>query len=59
MRVTILNGCIACGVCEALSPEVFTVLETCFAENANVSGREDICREASDACPVSVIQIKE
>jgi len=59
MNITILEGCIACGVCETLCPEVFTVLDTCIADDLRVSGREDICREASEACPVSVIRIKE
>lgn len=59
MYVNIIEGCIACGVCESLCPEVFTVLETSVADNAQVPGHEDACREAADACPVSVIKIEE
>ena len=59
MYVKIIDGCIACGVCESLCPEVFTVLDISIAENANVPGKEDACREASDACPVNVIKIEE
>ena len=59
MKVTILPGCIACGVCESLCPEVFTVLESCEVEQEQVFGLEDLCRDASKACPVDVIHISE
>ncbi len=59
MQVKIVPGCIACGVCEALCPEVFTVLDTSVANNENVPGREAECREAAEACPVSVILVEE
>ncbi len=59
MYVKIIDGCIACGVCESITPEVFTVLETSVADNTQVCGREDQCREAAEACPVSVIKIEE
>jgi ferredoxin len=59
MDIKILDGCIACGVCESLSPDVFVVLETSVVDAANIPGNEDACREAADICPVSVIQIIE
>lgn len=59
MQVTIVPGCIACGVCESICPEVFHVTDECEADNAQVLGREADCREAADACPVSVIKIEE
>ncbi len=59
MRVEIVSGCIACGVCESISPEVFTVMEVSEVDNTQVSGHEDDCREAAEACPVSVIKIYE
>jgi ferredoxin len=59
MQVTIEPGCIACGVCESICPEVFTVTDECTADNAHVPGKEADCREAADACPVSVIKIQE
>ena len=59
MQVTIASGCIACGVCESLCPEVFTVLETSVVDASGISGRETACRGAAKACPVSVIQIRE
>jgi ferredoxin len=59
MYVKIIDGCIACGVCESITPEVFTVTDTSVADNSQVPGQEDACREAADACPVSVIKIEE
>lgn len=59
MKVTIVDGCIACGACETIVPEVFTVLETSVVDAKNICGREDLCREAADVCPVSVIKIIE
>jgi ferredoxin len=59
MQVTIVEGCIACGVCESLCPEVFRVIDTAEADNAQVPGHELECREAATACPVSVIKIQE
>jgi hypothetical protein len=38
---------------------VFTVYDTAQADNTQVPGFENECREASDACPVSVIKIEE
>lgn len=59
MQVSILPGCIACGVCESLVPEVFLVHDSCTANNDQVLGHESGCREAAEACPVSVIKIEE
>ena len=59
MQIKIVPGCIACGVCESLCPEVFTVTEESVANNANVPGHESACREAAAACPVDVIKIEE
>ena len=59
MQVHIVPGCIVCGVCESLCPEVFTVVDEAEADNACVPGNESACRDAASACPVSVIQIQE
>ena len=59
MDVKIVPGCIACGVCESICPDVFTVTEECTADATRVSGQEVACREAAQACPVSVIVIRE
>jgi ferredoxin len=52
-------GCIACNVCEAICPEVFTVYDESVADNTQVPGREEAVREAARQCPVCVIQVDE
>jgi ferredoxin len=59
MNVTIANGCIACGACETICPEVFTVFESSEVTIAAIDGRERACREAAKICPVDVILIDE
>jgi len=59
MYVKIVAGCIACGACESICPTVFTVYDTAEADNTQVPGYEMECREAANACPVSVIKIEE
>jgi ferredoxin len=59
MQVTIVEGCIACGACESICPNVFTVHDTATADNTQVPGYEGECREAAAVCPVSVIKIQE
>ncbi len=61
MRVTIdRDGCIGCGLCESICPEVFKLDDEGKA-NA-VEGDIDVkyengCQEAAKDCPVSVIKI--
>ncbi|MEW5820672.1 MAG: ferredoxin [Cyanobacteriota bacterium] len=59
MKVTIEEGCIACGACESVCDEVFSVEDTVIVNNDKISGNEDAVREAADVCPVSVIVIEE
>lgn len=59
MYVRIVEGCIACGACEAICPSVFTVLDTAEADNSQVPGFENDVRDAAKVCPVSVIKIEE
>jgi ferredoxin len=59
MKVHILDGCIACGACEAICPDVFTVLMNAEVRPEGIPGHEPDIREASATCPVSVIQVLE
>jgi ferredoxin len=59
MNVTILEGCIACGACEAICPTVFTVLLNAEVNASGIPGHEADIRDASLTCPVSVIQVRE
>lgn len=55
------EGCISCGMCIAICPEVFRMGEDDKAEAyAEVSSdNKNEAKEAEDGCPVSVILIEE
>jgi ferredoxin len=60
--VLIKPGCISCGSCAFIAPEIFDLAATAFVRpDAPISDpalREKILR-AAQACPVAVIWIKE
>jgi len=58
MKVTIEDGCIACGACESFCPDVFKVGDVAEADNAQVAGNEDSVKEAAESCPVGVITVE-
>lgn len=55
------DGCIGCGVCESICPEVFRMAEDGLAEvYADVTPKlESSVREAEDSCPVGVIEVED
>ena len=56
------DGCISCGLCPTICPEVFRMEDDDLAEayvDTVPSDSEDAAREAADSCPVSVIHIEE
>lgn len=56
-NVWIEDGCIACGTCEAVCPEVFYVTDQAeIKANVDFSVYEAGIIEAADSCPVSVIK---
>lgn len=57
LPVIVEDECIACGACEEICPEVFTVNESLgFAQVINPGGgSEEKIQEAIDACPVLCI----
>ena len=59
MKVTIEEGCIACGACESFCSDVFKVEDVASADNTKVAGNEDAVKDAADSCPVSVITVSE
>ncbi len=59
MKVIIEDGCIACGACESICEDVFSVEDTVVVNEANIPGNEEAVKEAAEACPVSVIIIQE
>jgi len=58
-KVTIEEGCIVCGVCEQVCPEVFKVNDTVeVLKEADLAANEDKIREAAGSCPVTVIKVE-
>lgn len=58
--VKIEPGCISCGSCEFLAPEVFKVMVTSqVKEGVDPQLFEDAVRKAAQRCPVQVIKIEE
>ena len=54
------DGCIACGLCVEICPEVFRMSDDkaeAFTDTVP-NAAEDSAAEASDSCPVSVITIE-
>jgi ferredoxin len=59
-RVYIAPGCISCGTCEAICPEVFEVTDLSHVKpSADINKNETLIREAVDICPVQAIKIEE
>lgn len=61
MKATIdRSGCIACGLCPSICPEVFQMADDGLAEtivDEVPSGVEGTAKEAAENCPVTVIHI--
>jgi ferredoxin len=57
------DGCIACGLCVEVCPEVFEMPEGADAAKVLVdevpAAVESSCREAADGCPVEAIHLEE
>ncbi len=53
-------GCIGCGLCAELCPEVFCIAEDGLAEVCGeVNGQnEEKAREAAESCPANVITVE-
>ena len=59
-KVTIEPGCITCGLCEFIAPEVFQVTDLSHVKkDANVSAYKDAIKQAAQGCPVQVITYEE
>ena len=55
-KVIINSGCIGCGLCQALAPEVFEVKDVSHVkEDVDLKNYESEIKEAVDSCPVQVI----
>lgn len=61
MKVTVIDGCISCGLCTEEYPDLFSMNEDGVAEAVGPvpPGREDDVRQAAEECPVGVIKVEE
>lgn len=59
-NVKIEPGCISCGSCEFIAPEVFQVIVTSQVKSGvDFNKLSPLIREAAAKCPVQVIKIVE
>lgn len=59
-KVTIEPGCITCGACEYVAPQVFEVTDICHVKkNVDLSSLKEEIHQAAMACPVNVIKYEE
>lgn len=59
-KLFIEPGCITCGLCEFLAPEVFEVTDVSHVrEDVSVAAHEKQIKQAVQECPVSVIKYEE
>ena len=59
-RVYIEPGCVSCGSCEAVCPDVFKINDiACVIEGADLESNKDMIKKAAQNCPVDVIKYEE
>lgn len=55
-KVSIKPGCIACGACQFIAPQVFSVSEVCrVKKDVDLQKYNQLIQEAVAQCPVGVI----
>ena len=58
--VTIEPGCITCGACEFVAPQVFQVTDISHVNpDADLKKNKECIKLAAQACPVNVITYQE
>ena len=62
MKVTVIDGCISCGLCTEEYPDLFTMNDDGLAVPVSdqvPAGKEADARQAAEDCPVTVIAVEE
>ncbi len=60
LRPTIEPGCIACGSCQFIAPEIFEVTDRSRVNpSADLEAHAERIKQAAAACPVQVIKLTE
>lgn len=59
-KVVIEPGCITCGACEFVAPEVFEVTDISHVkQSADIEKNKELIKIAARSCPVNVIKYQE
>jgi ferredoxin len=59
-KVWIDPGCITCGSCEFIAPEVFEVTDLArVRDKSDLEKQKELIEMAARACPVNVIKFQE
>lgn len=59
-KVAIAPGCVSCGSCQAICPQVFKLERGArVLADADLKKYEALIKEAAELCPVQVIKIEE
>lgn len=61
MKAKVIEGCISCGLCMSVCPEVFRMSDEGVSEvyAQPTENNEADAREAAEGCPVNVIVVEE
>ena len=59
-KIKVAEGCISCGNCAALCPDLFELKEKSVPKKPEIGDSELACaKDAAEQCPVSVIHITD
>lgn len=57
-NVKVLPGCISCGTCQVVCPEVFRIDDISHVkEDIDIQNYQECIKEAAEMCPVQTIEI--
>lgn len=59
-KVTVEPGCITCGTCAFIAPEVFEVTDVSrVKKDVDIESQKELIEKAVTKCPVQVIKFQE
>ena len=55
-KLRIIPGCISCGACEFIAPDIFEVTDVSRVKpDADIAAHQEVIKKAVKACPVQAI----
>lgn len=58
-KVWIVEGCISCGLCSDICPDVFRLDDIAVVkDDADFNANESCVKESAESCPVEVIKLE-